>query len=62
MKFSIQRHNKRQYQHSANSLQSSYAQLYYIAVPQAMSHNTNLPHTVSDDTPEYYYKITTTET
>jgi len=56
MIFSIQRHNKRQYQLSANSLQSSYAQLYHTAVPQAMSRNNNFPHHVSDDTTEYYYK------
>ena len=41
---------------NANPLQSSYAQLYHTAVPQAMSRNTNIPHPVSDDTPEYYYK------
>ena len=56
MIFSVQRHIKRQYQINANSLQPTHAQLYHATVPQAMSRNTNFPHPVSEDTPEYYYK------
>ena len=39
---------------NANTLQSSYTQLYHTAVPQAISRNNNFPHHISDDTTEYY--------
>ena len=47
--------SKRQCQLNTTSLQVSYAGLYYADVPHAMkfmSRNADIPHPVSDDTPE----------